>query len=115
MPVETPFKMVEGEGRRMMVNLTMGASQPGNVKLPLLTGRATGTPMTNVTASDVDAGIRVQVHTCWMFGIHGVLEPHRPRLEAMFLSTVLVKRYETIESLLDEVVLFELVGQVAAS
>ena len=75
MPVETPFKMVVVEGRRMMVNLTLGASQPGNVKPLLLTGRAKGAPMhEEVTASDVDARIRVQVNTGWMLGIHGVLE-----------------------------------------
>jgi hypothetical protein len=45
MPVETPFRMVDGEGRRMVVNLTLGASQPGKVKLARQTVRANGTPI----------------------------------------------------------------------
>ena len=68
-----------------------------------------------MTASDVDARIRVQVNTGWMLGIHGVLEGHSPCLESVLRSTVLVKGYETVESFLDEVVFFELRGQNAAS
>ena len=55
------------------------------------------------------------MNTSWMIRVGGVLEGHRPCLETVLVGKIFVKRYETTESSLVQIVILQLDGQVVSS